>query len=316
MRLAPTSDAPTVWEATLETELTTRSMGGGLRLVVTSAAQDGDRADRDLRRVAERIDAWAGGLTRFVDTSDVSILNADPERSPLPLRPTLASVLSHARRMAAATEDTVDVTMLDARIAAETGEWSMPSGRSAWRLTGRGRHRILLRDGRVRFDLDGVAKGWIADRALRLLEAYPNALVDADGDVAVRSSSSAGWSIGVAHPDDDLVELARLRLPRDWPTDSFGVATSGISVHQWRLSAGRTHHLIDPRTSHPAVTDVVQASVVADSTGLAEALAKSAVIRGSQEGLELLDRAGAWGALILLEDGELLATPGTARWLA
>jgi thiamine biosynthesis lipoprotein len=316
MMVVPASDAPRAWEATLETELTTRSMGGGLRLVVASAAEDGDRADRDLRRVAERIDAWARRLTRFTDTSDLSMLNTDPKRSPLTLRPTLAAVLAHARRMAAATEDTVDVAMLDARIAAETGEWSMPNGRSAWRLTGRGRHRILRRDGPVRFDLDGVAKGWIADRALRLLGAYPNALVDADGDVAVRSSSSAGWSIAVAHPDDDLAELARLRLPRGWPTDCFGVATSGISVHRWRLPAGATHHLIDPRTSRPAVTEVVQATVVAGSTGLAEALAKSAVIRGSQDGLELLDRAGAWGALILLEDGDLLATPGTARWLA
>ena len=266
-------------------------MGGGLRLVVASAVEDGERAERDLRRVTERIDAWAGRLTRFTDTSDLSKLNADPERSPLHLRPTLASVLAHARHMAAATEDTVDVAMLDARIAAETGEWSTPSGRSAWRLTGEGREQNLVRDGRVWFDLDGVAKGWIADRALRLLGTYPNALVDADGDVAVRTSPSTGWSIGVAHPDDDLVELARLRPPRDWFADSFGVATSGISVHQWHLPGGRTHHLVDPRTSRSAVTDVVQATVVAESTGLAEALAKSAVIRGSHDGLELLDRA-------------------------
>ena len=316
MMVVPASHTPTDPPVTLESELTTRSMGGGLQLVVTSAVEDGHRAVRDLRRVAERIDTWARRLTRFTDTSDLSLLNADPERSPLTLRPTLASVLSHARRMAAATEDTVDVALLDARIAAETGEWTVPRERSAWRLAGTGRQRTLVRDGRVRFDLDGVAKGWIADRALRLLGAYPNALVDADGDVAMRSSSSVGWSIGVAHPDDDLVELGRLRLPRDWPTDSFSVATSGISVHQWRLPAGPTHHLIDPRTSRPALSDVVQASVVAESTGLAEALAKSVVIRGSRDGIELLGRAGAWGALILLEDGGLLKTPGTARWLA
>ena len=87
-------------------------------------------------------------------------------------------------------------------------------------------------------------------------------------------------------------------------------------MHQWHLPGGRTHHLVDPRTSRPAVTDVVQATVVAESTGLAEALAKSAVIRGSHDGLELLDRAGAWGALLLLEGGDLFKTPGAMRWLA
>ena len=86
--------------------------------------------------------------------------------------------------MSAATKGVVDVAMLDARIAAETEEWSVPSGRAAWQLTGEGRQRAIVRDGRVRFDLDGVAKGWIADRALRLLDAYPGALVDAVREMA------------------------------------------------------------------------------------------------------------------------------------
>ena len=111
-------------------------------------------------------------------------------------------------------------------------------------------------------------------------------------------------------------ELARLRAPRGWSGDSFGVATSGTSVHRWHGRQGLTHHLIDPLTNRPAVTDVVQATVVAASTGLAEALAKSAVIRGSREGCALLDRAGAWAALLLLEDDSLLATRDTKRWLA
>lgn len=308
--------APSAPQATLETELTTRSMGGDLRVVVASAPEDAERVDRDVRRVAGRIDAWARRLTRFSTTSDLAILNADPGRSPVGLRPTIASVLSHARDMAESTEGIVDVAMLDARIAAEVEGWATGSERPAWWLIGEERRRAVVRDGRVGFDLDGVAKGWIADRALRLLHAYPAALVDADGDVAVRSSSTHGWSIAVTHPDDDLAELARLRAPHGWPTDEFGVATSGTSVHRWHGRHGLTHHLIDPATRRPAVTDIVQATVIAASTGLAEALAKAAVIRGSLEGVALLDRAGAWGALLLLEDGELLSTPRTTGWLA
>ena len=316
MMVSPVGTARTAPQTTVETELTTRSMGGGLRLLVASAPEDADHADRDVRRVAGRIDAWARRLTRYRAASDLGILNADPDRSSVALRPTIAAALSHARDMSAATEGIVDITMLDARIAAETGELPTAGGGSAWRLIGDGRQRVLFRDGRLRFDLDGVAKGWIADRALRLLDAYPGALVDADGDVAVRCASSAGWSIAVAHPDDDLIELARLRAPRHWPADRYGVATSGTSVHRWRVAAGSTHHLIDPATGRPAETDIVQATVVADSTGLAEALAKSAVIRGSRGSVGLLRRAGAWAALLLLDDGDLLTTPDTSRWLA
>jgi thiamine biosynthesis lipoprotein len=316
MTLTPLPDQPATPQATLETELTTRSMGGGLRLIVASATTDSEAAERDLQRVAGRIDAWAGRLTRFDPTSDLAALNADPGRSPAALRPTIAAALTHGQRMAAATEGTVDVALLDARIAAETDARPLASARPAWRLSREGRRIELVRDGVVRFDLDGVAKGWIADRALRLLHPYRYALVDADGDVAVRAPRSSGWSIAVADPHDDRLELARLRLPDSWPAERFGVATSGTSVHRWPGPDGPNHHLIDPRTGRPARTDVVQATVVAECAGLAEALAKSAVIRGSHAGLELLGRTGAWAALLLLEDGDLLATPGTTRWLA
>jgi thiamine biosynthesis lipoprotein len=132
----------------------------------------------------------------------------------------------------------------------------------------------------------------------------------------VRTSWRTGWSITVGHPHDERVELARLRVPRGWPADRFGIATSGTSVHRWHGPDGWSHHLIDPLTDRPAVTDVLQATVVAESTGLAEALAKTAVIRGSHDGLALLGRAGAWAAVILTEDGDVLSTTGTLPWLA
>ncbi|HQU01555.1 MAG TPA: FAD:protein FMN transferase, partial [Acetobacteraceae bacterium] len=57
-----------------------------------------------------------------------------------------------------------------------------------------------------------------------------------------------------------ILTLAADRGPRSW-----GVATSGTSVHRWPTAFGETHHLIDPRTRRPASTDVVQATVVAGS---------------------------------------------------
>lgn len=315
MTAVPIIGEPSAPETLLETELIGRSMGGGLRIVVASSPASGDAADRDVRRVAGRIDTWVRRLTRFSPTSDLSRLNADPVRTPVALRPTLAAVLAHAGEMAEASEGTVDVTLLDARITAETEAGVPLDRRAVWRLAGDGYRRELVRDGHVRFDLDGVAKGWIADRALRLLDTYPAALVDADGDIAVRAERSSGWSVAVEHPFDD-VELARLRVPHARLGQCFGVATSGTSVHRWHTPSGETHHLIDPRTGSPARTDVAQATVVARSTGLAEALAKTAVIRGSRDGLQLLDRAGAWAALLLREDGALLTMPGTSRWTA
>ena len=77
-----------------------------------------------------------------------------------------------------------------------------------------------------------------------------------------------------------------------------------------------SHHLIDPRTGRPAVTDVVQATVIAGSALRAEALAKAAVIAGSVEGFALLERARVRGAVLLNAAGEVQALPVTIPLLA
>ena len=77
-----------------------------------------------------------------------------------------------------------------------------------------------------------------------------------------------------------------------------------------------THHLIDPRTRRPAVTDVVQATVLADSATAAEAAAKTIVILGSEQAEALLDHPAIRACLILTDDDRVLASPSVLRWLS
>jgi thiamine biosynthesis lipoprotein len=122
--------------------------------------------------------------------------------------------------------------------------------------------------------------------------------------------------MGIADPREVDGLLGVLQFHGGQAPVHFGVATSGTSVHRWRHATGAAHHLIDPRTWRPAVTDVVQATVVAASAREAEALAKTAVIVGAERAFALVDRPGVLGALVLTEHGELRATPEMLRWLA
>jgi len=298
-----------------ERDLVFAAMGGRVHLHVTCPGSRVGAVDRDLRMVAGRIGAWAGRLTRFSPDSDLSALNRDPSRPVTVVRPTLYAVMERSLEVAELTEGIVDVGLLEARLAAETGA-ELPAEGAPWGLDRRRRGGLVHRDGPVRFDLDGVGKGWIADRALALLSAYPAALVDADGDVAVRTGAERPWTIAIADPRRDGVDIATLDLAGGRPPHRLGVATSGTSVHRWQHVDGSRHHLIDPRTGRPAVTDVVQATVVAGTALAAESLAKSIVISGSWDGLELAERAGARAAVLLLEDGEVIATPQSLDWLA
>ena len=297
--------------------------GGG-----SAQARDADAADAEA--VLRRIAAWADRLTRFTTTSELSRLNDDP-RAAVPVGPTLAAVLDWGRQAENLTGGIVDIGLLDARLAAEaapadagaraaTSNLASRASRS-WSLDRRARGAVVRRPVGLRFDLDGIGKGWLADRALDRLDRHPAAVVDADGDVAIRIDAGMAWSFGVADPRLDGHDLAVLRLTARHrgsrrADGRFGLATSGTSVHRWDRDDGPTHHLIDPRTGRSADTDVVQATVLARTAREAEALAKSVVILGLVAGYALLERSGVDGAILLTDRAEVVVHPSTDRWLA
>jgi thiamine biosynthesis lipoprotein len=140
--------------------------------------------------------------------------------------------------------------------------------------------------------------------------------VDGDGDIAAWVNPGDELLVGVNDPatDDDTMAVIRL-APDDGRPRRFGLATSGTSVHRWRRGAETAHHLIDPVTWRPAQTDIVQATVLADTARAAEAFAKAAVLAGSDLAAEILDRPGVHGGLLLTTRGEIRATPGMLTWM-
>jgi thiamine biosynthesis lipoprotein len=298
--------------------IATTAMGG--RLVVHLAAgADDERARRDAQRVLARVGRWANHVSRHLGTSGLSTLNADP-RPTVTVQPTLAAALRAGLEAGDASEGLVDITLLDARLAAEGLLAVRPtsSASRSWSLTfGLRGTAVVHRPPGLHFDLGGVAKGWLADRALDLLSCWPSALIDADGDLAVRCAPGQFWAVVVDDPraDDASLALLHLSAPHGSRPVRWGIATSGTSVHRWRHADEVRHHLVDPRTGAPAVTDVVQATVVCGSALRAETLAKAAVISGSVEGLALLERAGAQGGVILTDRGETLALSSTLALL-
>jgi FAD:protein FMN transferase len=309
----PRPDYPTIEPVSYATT----SMGGRLTIHL-DAADRVDEAGIVERQLAARIDRWASRLTRHAETSELIRLNEDPAND-VSVGATLAEALRAGILAAGTSEGFADITLLDARLAAEgIGEGAGGSRLGEWEIVpGRRGSAVVRRPPGLRFDLGGVGKGWIADRALGLLDSWPGALVDADGDLALRSTPGKCWEIGIDDPRTGLnLAVLRLTAPRGGMPVRWGVATSGISIHRWNVGGATTHHLIDPRTGRPADTDVLQATVIADSALRAEALAKAAVIAGSVDGFALLDRARVRGAVLLTTQGDVRALPATLALLA
>jgi thiamine biosynthesis lipoprotein len=157
----------------------------------------------------------------------------------------------------------------------------------------------------VGLDLGGIAKGWLADLVAERLLRYGAALADLGGDIAVRGlpPDADAWYIDVEGPAGAV--LGRLRLAGDG-----GVATSGVTRRRCRTAAGAQHHLIDPRTGRPALTDLLSVSVIAPSAAMAEVAAKGALLLGSALGQAALAAAPELGGVLVQRDGRVTLVGG------
>ena len=97
-----------------------RPMMGGVVSVQILDESDEVLLERAALRVLDRIEAWAGRLTRFSPDSELMRLNA-AAASLVPIGPTLTAALDWARMAEGMTDGLVDASLLDERLAAEAG---------------------------------------------------------------------------------------------------------------------------------------------------------------------------------------------------
>ena len=160
----------------------------------------------------------------------------------------------------------------------------------AWREIELDETRIRLPEG-AELDFGGIAKGWTVDQAATAVAHLPWAIVDAGGDLRIVGQTPAeGLDIAVEDPEARGVEAFRLRLT------SGALATTSVTVRSWGPGA---HHVIDPRTSLPAMTAVMQATVWAETCTQAEIWSKAALLTGTP----ILERLPA---SLVLESGEIV----------
>lgn len=291
-----------------------RAMGCQMLAIVEA---DEARAANVLAHVPRWFAEWENVLSRFRADSELNRLNASAGR-PVRVSETLWQVLEKSLEAANASNGLVTPAVLDALETAGYDKSFERIGRDSSRPE---RNTLLAPNPRatnfieldattrtvrlppgMRLDLGGIAKGWSADQAAQRLSQVGPALVDAGGDLAISGALANGarWQIAIADPFEATRDLERLVLR------AGGVATSGRDYRRWEQDGKPQHHIIDPRTSRPAITDVLSATVIAPTTSQAEVAAKVALILGSRAGLAWIEARSELAALLVLEDGTVM----------
>ncbi|WDS35076.1 DUF2271 domain-containing protein [Pseudoxanthomonas sp.] len=163
----------------------------------------------------------------------------------------------------------------------------------------------LTRPEVMRFDVDGLAKGYILDHALAAArQAAPQATaikLDIGGDAIYwqATNEATPWRVGVADardPRDNGTPIAMLSLRRS------AIAASGHATRGYQVGRRHYSHILDPLSGWP-MQFAPSATVTADDAASADALATALSVMPIRDGLALADASPGVAALILSETG-------------
>jgi thiamine biosynthesis lipoprotein len=278
----------------MEAALQFRAMGTDVHLVVV----DGD--PELLERAQARIEDLELRWSRFLPDTELDRLNHDAGTgTPTALSAITFDLVVNALDAWRETDGLFDPTILPALVAAgydrsfdqgpgpSDGQPPVAEFSCDDIVVDRDALRVMLPKG-CSLDLGGIGKGCAADLvAEELIESDTAAggCVNLGGDLRVFGDApdgAPGWAVGLEEPDNKDAVMLVVGIA------DGALATSSTVRRRWRAGGGdERHHLIDPRTGAPAVTNVQSVSVIAGSAMTAEIHAKASLIAGKPTDDEL-----------------------------
>ena len=143
----------------------------------------------------------------------------------------------------------------------------------------------------MKLDFNAIAQGYTSDLIAAFLESrgITNYLVDTGGEIMARGNKPNGqpWIVGIEKPaenwDSEQVVQTRIALC------DKGLVTSGSTRKYVERNGRRYSHCIDPKTGYPVEHNVLSATVLAENSVWADALASICMVMGMEKSLPLIE---------------------------
>ena len=167
---------------------------------------------------------------------------------------------------------------------------------------------IALSQGDIKITLDGIAKGYIVDKAAQVFEAcgVQDFLINAGGDVRAKGMKQSSllnkeaWRVAIEDPNKQNNYPAVLSLYHG------ALATSGSYE---KAFAGNLHHIIMPSYAESALSSQTQispnlrsVSVLAPTAMEADALSTALSCMSIENALNLVDKMASISCFIIAQD--------------
>jgi thiamine biosynthesis lipoprotein len=310
----PSAEAFSLRKVPYKVSGTRLAMGTIVSMTLVSTSKE--MAEEAMAQAYEEVNRLSALMNRFDEKSPIARLNREGVLKDA--NPDIIEVISNALKYYRLTGGIFDITVkpvLDLFTRKFSGgKDEYPSDdeiKEVLKLVGSDKIELNGRDisfkkSGMGVTLDGVAKGYIVDRASKILlnHRIDNHLVNAGGDIKAMGVRTDGrpWTVAIQDPMKNNNYLDQIYL-----TD-VAVATSGNYENYFDRDK-IFHHIVNPKTGRSPVINV-SASVIAPTVMEAEPLAVSLVIMDVMDGMKLIDALPDREALVVSRTNQITRSAG------
>ncbi|MFW6312941.1 MAG: FAD:protein FMN transferase [Spirochaetota bacterium] len=174
---------------------------------------------------------------------------------------------------------------------------------------------IYLPDPDMAVDVGGIAKGYAADEAARVLreQGVSSALLDFGGNILTVGEKPDGspWRIGIQVPDAGRGEYLGIAEVVD-----LAVVTSGTYERYFSHDGVRYHHILDTETGYPARNGIESVTIITPESMRADALSTALFVMGAERGMAYAESQPDVEAMFVNAENEVFMSSGMGGYFS
>jgi thiamine biosynthesis lipoprotein len=283
--------------------------------------EDSDRGNSAADRALERIREIEGLMSANLESSEVGVINREAGTKPVAVSKDTFSVIEKGLYYGNLSGGLFDITVeplvklwgIGTQSAGipDRAELESALGLVDYKKVDLGgdTREVFLKEPGMGLDLGGIAKGYAADEAKKILvsEGIEHAIINLGGNIQTVGLKFDGtpWNIGIKDPEDPagaLLGVARIN-------DST-VVTSGDYERYFEEDGKRYHHILDPYTGYPGRGEMRAVTILTSSSFDADALSTSVFLMGIERGMELIEILDGVEAIAVTRDRQVVTSSG------
>lgn len=149
--------------------------------------------------------------------------------------------------------------------------------------------------------LGAIGKGFISDKVIAKLKSSGcvDSLISLGGNIIASGTNAENkpWSIGLQRPDEQRGDFFAVV-----PADNTSVVTSGDYEKFFIKDGVKYHHILNPKTGHPARATLSSVSVINKDSATADALCTALFVMGWDQAIQFLESHPSIKAVLVDEN--------------